>query len=153
MISKKETYIFLESVEKIDAIVPNKLVEIQQMYDLATSITATMNGECVQSSGSKQKMADAANKCMDTIDEISGHVDKLRNQRKEVTQTIEKLYSPIEYKVLHLRYIQHKTLEEIADEFGRSYDWAKDTSKRAVEHVQVILNKCPQTPPNAPKSP
>lgn len=153
MISKKDTYIFLESVEKVDAIVPNKLIEIQQMHDLATSITATMNGECVQSSGSKQKMADAVNKCMDTIDEISAEVDRLRKRRKEVIQTIEQLYSPAEYKVLHMRYIQHKDLEEIADEFGRSYDWAKDTSKRAVEHVQAILNKYPQTPPNAPKCP
>ena len=146
MKSKNETYIFLESVERIDAIIPNKLIEIQQWYDLATSITATMEGECVQSSGSKQKMADAVNKCLDTVDEITDYVDQLRKQKKEVTQTIEKLYSPMEYRVLHLRYIQYKTLEDIADEFGKSYDWAKDTSKRAVDHVQAILNKPPVTP-------
>ncbi len=141
MRTKGDTYLFLEQVERLDAIIPNKLIEIQQWYDLATSITATMNHECVQSSGSKQKMADAVNNCMDTISEITCYVAQLRDKKQEVTQTIEKLYSPTEYKVLHLRYIQHKTLEEIADDFGRSYDWAKDTSKRAVEHVQAILNK------------
>ena len=60
MRTKGDTYLFLEQVERIDAIIPNKLIEIQQWYDLATSITAPMNHECVQSSGSKQKMADAA---------------------------------------------------------------------------------------------
>lgn len=136
-----EAQIFLEQVEKVDAIIPNKLIEMQQWYDLATSITAAMNGECVQSSGSKQKMADAIHKCMDIVDDLSMQVERLKAIKKEVTQTIEELYSPTEYKVLHMRYIQYKTLEEIDAYYKKSDGWAKVTCHRATKHVQAILNK------------
>lgn len=141
MEKKSEAQIFLEQVKRVDTIIPNKLIEIQQWYDIATSITATMNGECVQASGSKQKMADAANKCMDIIGELESQVDQLRAVKKDVTQTIERLYSPTEYDVLHKRYIQYMTLQEIADHYGRNYEWAKITCKRGCQHVQVILNR------------
>ena len=141
MRNENEAQVFLEQVEKVDAIIPNKLIEIQEWDDIATSITAAMNGVCVQSSGSKQKMADAVNQCLDIIDELKSQVIQLRAVKKEVIQTIEKLYSAIEYDVLHMRYIQHKTLQEIADRYGRDYEWAKLTCKRGRNHVQVILNK------------
>lgn len=138
---KSEAQIFLEQVEKVDAIIPNKLIEMQQWYDLATSITASMNGECVQSSGSKQKMADAINKCLDVVDDLTSQVDQLKSVKTNVTQTIEQLYSPTEYKVLHMRYIQYKTLEDIDSYFKKSDGWAKVTCHRATKHVQVVLNK------------
>lgn len=141
MEKKLEAISFLEQVKRVDTIIPNKLIEIQQWYDIATSITATMNGECVQSSGSKQKMADAVSKCMDIIDELENMVDQLRAVKKEVTQVIEQLYSPTEYDVLHKRYIQHKTLEEIDEHYKKSDGWAKVTCHRAIRHVQAILNK------------
>ena len=141
MKSIDETRFFLEEVESIDSIIANKLVEMQQWYDLATSITASMDGERVMSSGTKQKMADAVSKCLDAADEIPAQIDNLKAKKKMVTQTIEQLYSPMEYNVLHMRYIQYKTLQEIADHYGKTYEWAKDTSKRAVYHVQAILNK------------
>lgn len=142
MRTKSDTHLFLEQVECIDAIIPNKLIEIQQWYDLATSITATMQSECVQSSGSKQKMADAVVKCLDTVDEITDYVDQLRKQKKVVTQTIEKLYSPTEYKLLHLRYIQYIPLEDIAEMWDVPYTNITSAHNRAVKHVQAILNKC-----------
>ena len=143
MEKKSDAQIFLEQVKRVDTIIPNKLIEIQQWYDIATSITATMNGECVQSSGSKQKMADAVNKCLDVVNELEGQVDQLRGIKKEVTQTIEQLYSPIEYDVLHKRFVQGMTLEEIDEHYNKGDGWAKVTCFRAIKHVQAVLkNKC-----------
>lgn len=136
-----EAQIFLEQVEKVDAITPNKLIEMQQMYDLATSITAAMNSECVQSSGSKQKMADAVNKCLDIADDIPNQIDRLGVIRGDVIQTIEQLYSPTEYKLLHLRYVQHVPLKDIADMWGVEYTNITTTHGRALKNVQAILNK------------
>jgi hypothetical protein len=141
MKNKNDAQIFLEQVEKIDSIIKNKLIEKQQWRDLALGITANMDGERVQSSGARSKMADAVDKCVDMEDEIVRAVDKLIEQKKEVTQVIEQLYSPMEYNVLHMRYIQYKTLQDIADHYGRNYDWAKITCKRACNHVQAIRKK------------
>lgn len=139
--SKSEAQIYLEQVEKLDSIIKNKLIEQQQWRDIALGITASMDGERVQSSGSKNKMANAVDRCVDIEAEIDSLIDKLIDTKKDVIQTIEQLYSPMEYNVLHMRFIQYKTLQEIADHYGRDYDWAKVTCKRGCNHVQVILNK------------
>jgi DNA-directed RNA polymerase specialized sigma24 family protein len=73
--------------------------------------------------------------------EIDSLIDKLIDTKKEVIQTIEELSSPLQYDVLHLHYIQFMTLQEIADKYGMSYDWAKQAHKRAVKNVQRIREK------------
>lgn len=141
MRNKSEAQIYLEQVERLDSIIRNKLIEKQQWKDIALGITANMDGERVRSSGAKSKMANAVERLVDMEAEIDSLIDKLIDTKKDVIQTIEKLYSPMEYNVLHLRYIQYKTLQEVADHYGRDYEWAKTTCKRACSHVQAILNK------------
>ena len=138
---KSDAQMFLERVEMMDSIIQNKLVEQKQWKDIALGITANMGGERVQSSGSKSKMADALDKCMDMEDEINAQVDRLIDTKREVVATIEKLESPMEYNVLHLRYIQYKSLQEIADKYKREYGWATTTHGRALAHVQEILDR------------
>lgn len=138
---KSEAQIYLEQVEKLDAKIKNKLIEQRQWRDIALGITANMDGERVQSSGAKDKMASAVDRCVDIEAEIDSLVDKLIDTKKEVIQTIEQLYSPTEYNVLHMRYIQYKTLQEIADHYGKNYEWAKVTCKRACNHIQAIIRK------------
>lgn len=138
---KSEAQIFLEQPERLDKAIKNKLIEKQQWRDIALGITANMDGERVQSTGSKDKMGNAVTKCVDMEAEIDRLVDILIDTKKDVIQVIEGLHSAVEYDVLHMRYIQYKTLEEIADEYGRDYGWAKVTCKRARNHVQVILNR------------
>ena len=141
MRKKSKAQLYLERVEMIDSIIKNKLIEKRQWMDIALGITANMGGERVQSSGSQSKMADAIEKCVDMEAEIDGLVDKLIETKKEVIQTIEQLDSPIEYNILHMRYIQFKDLQSIADRFNREYGWATTTHGRAIANVQRILDE------------
>lgn len=132
---------YLRQVEKMDALVECKLIEQRQMRDIALGITANMEGERVQSSGSKSKMADAVAKIVDMENEINSLVDKLIDTKKEVIQTIEQVQNPTWYKVLHMKYIRYMDLLSIADEFNASYDWAKSAHSKAVKIVQKILDE------------
>lgn len=132
---------YLLQVKKLDLQIKNKLIEKQQWKDIALGITANMDGERVQSSGTKSKMADALVKCIDIDNEINALIDKLIDTKKDVIQTIEKLNSPLQYDVLHMHYIQFVTLQEIADKYGMSYDWAKQAHKRALKNVQRIRDE------------
>ena len=127
--------------EKLDSIIRNKLIEQKQWRDIALGITANMDGEKVQSTGSQSKMADAVIKCVDMETEINSLIDNLIDTKKEVIQTIERLDSATEYNVLHMRYIQYKTLQEIADHYGYEYGWATTTHGRALASVQELLEK------------
>ena len=141
MRKKSEAQVFLEQPEKLDIQIRNKLIEKQQWHDIALGITASMEGERVQSSGGKSKMANAVEKCVDMEAEIDKLVDELIDIKKEVIQTIEQLDSPIEYNLLHMRYIQYISLQEIADHYNRDYGWATTTHGRALKSVQRTLER------------
>lgn len=141
MRKKSEAQVYLEQVEKLDAIIKNKLIEKQQWKDIALGITANMDGERVRSSGAKDKMASAVEKCVDIETEIDSLVDKLIDTKKEVLQVIERLHSPTEYNVLHMRYIQYRSLQDIADRYNRDYGWATTTHGRALKNVEDLLNE------------
>ena len=140
MRNKSEAQVYLEQVEKLDAIIKNKLIEKQQWREIALGITANMEGERVQASGTKNKMADAVAKCVDIESEIDGLIDKLIDIKKEVTQTIEKLESPSEYRLLHMRYIQFIPLKDIAERWNTEYTNVTTAHGRALKNVQEIMD-------------
>lgn len=139
MRTKSEAQIFLEQVEKLDVQTECKLIEKQQWHDLALSITSQMGGERVQSSGSQSKMADALSRCVDAEGEIDRAIEKLVATKKEVTAVLEQLENATYYKALHLRYIQHKTLKEIANIFMSDYTYVTTLHGRALTEVEKIL--------------
>ena len=132
---------YLNQVKKLDLQIKNKLIEKQQWKDIAMGITANMDGERVQSSGAKSKMADAIEKCVDMEAEIDSLVDKLIDTKKEVVQTIEQLDSPMEYDLLHKKYIQFMTFEQIAEYYGREYTTITTAHGRALKNVQALLER------------
>jgi RNase H-fold protein (predicted Holliday junction resolvase) len=142
---KSEAQIFLEQVEKLDARITNKLIEKHQWKEIALGITASMDGERVQSSGAKSKMANAVERLVDAEAEIDGLVDELIDTKKKVIQTIERLESATEYKLLHLRYIQYVPLKNIADEWNVEYTTITTTHGRALKNVQRILEGANET--------
>lgn len=127
---------YLEQYAKLDAVIINKTIEAEQWEALATSITAQMDGERVQSSGNQQKMADAINRSVD----IKAEVEALIRKKQEITETIEQL--PIEeYKLLHKVYIQQKGMKAAQVEDNRSYSWVTTVHGKALSKLQDILDK------------
>lgn len=137
---KSKAQRFLERVKTCDEIIPNKLIERQQWHDLALSITAHMDGERVQSSGSKSKMADAVERCHDMEDEILGAVERLIAEKQKAVSILEQLESPIHYKILHMKYIQYLELEDIATKCHMEYTNVTTTHGRALKQVQAIMD-------------
>lgn len=132
---------YLMQVLKLDTMIQNKLIEKAQWMDIALGITAKMDGERIQSSGAKSRMAEAVEKCVDMEAEIDNLIDRLIDTKKDVVATIERVENPTEYDVLHKRYIQKMSLQEIADAYGMEYSWATTTHGRALKSVQAILDK------------
>lgn len=129
---------YLQQLEKLDALLENKLAEHRRWQEIAMSYGVSFSAnERVQSSGSKQKMADAVCEYVD-IDQDT--LACLRDQRKEIISTIEKL-NAIEYKLLHMRYVLHRTPTEVAETLGKTYNWFTTVHGRALQHVQEIIDR------------
>lgn len=138
---KSDAQLYLEQVEKQDAVIRNKLIEKQQWKEIALGITANMDGERVQSSGTKNKMADAVAKCVDIETEIDSLIDKLIDLKKEVTAVIEEVQSPTYYNLLHMRYIQYIPLKDIAEKWHTEYTNVTTAHGKALKKVQEIRER------------
>lgn len=138
---KSDAQLFLEAVEKQEAVIKNKLIEKQQWKDIAMGITASMEGERVKSSGTKSKLSDAIDKCVDIETEIDDLIDKLIDLKKEVTAVIEQVQSPTEYNLLHMRYIQYIPLKEIAERWKTEYTNVTTAHGKALKKVQEIRER------------
>ena len=145
---------FLNQLKKLDRLIENKLVERDQWFAMATSTTAPSAPETgirVQSSGSKQQMANAADRYIDIEKEIDGVIDRLCDERKKIIAVIEKL-EVTEYDILHKMYVgimknerrHYLDFNEVAALYDRSYSWATTMHGIALKHVQQIIDAdCP----------
>lgn len=130
---------YLKQVEKLDTIIQNKLIEREQWNAVALGVTSHSDGERVQSSGRKTKMADAVDRCVDMEREIDSLVDRLVDLKRDVTSVIEQL-NATEYDLLHKVYIQHLSFYDVAVAKGKTKDWVKTVHGRALQNVQRILD-------------
>lgn len=119
--------------------IENKKDEIIQWKSVATSINAKTDGERVQSSGSKERMADAVISYVDIEREISLQIIELQKRKLEILSVIEKLNAS-EYEVLYEVYVNGKTLEEFAIDTGISERWAYTLHGIALKNTQDFIN-------------
>lgn len=139
MRKKNKAQEFLEQVYKLNAMIENKMAEKAQWRGVALGITTSTEGERVQSSGSQQKMADAIGRAVDLEAEIAALIDKLIDLKRQIIMTIE-LLNATEYNVLHKRYIQGMTFDEIGAAKGKSKSWATTVHGRALQSLNGILD-------------
>lgn len=140
MKNKNRAQEYLEQVLKLNVMIENKTVEAEQWRGVALGITANSEGERVQSSGSQQKMADAINRAVDLQAESNALIDRLIDLKQEIIGTIE-LLNATEYDVLHKRYIQGMTFDEIGAVKHKSKSWATTVHGRALQDLNKILDE------------
>lgn len=131
---------FLRQVKKLDKLIENKMIEIQQWKDVADNTTAVLTGERVKSSHNPQKIADAIGRYVDLERELQEDINNLILAKKRVLKVIEQL-DALEYDILHKLYVQHYTLWDVADKYNRTYSWVTTIHGQAVKKVQEILDK------------
>lgn len=130
---------YLMQIKKLDRLVENKLVELEQWKALATSVTQQLTPDRVQTSGNQQKMADAVCKIIEIEADLDACIDRLVNTRREVTKTLERLNAGY-YDILHKVYVQGQTMDEYALHSGKTYGWAKKKHSRALKRLQNVLD-------------
>ena len=131
---------YLLQIRKLDTLINNKLAEADHWKSVAFSTSTYSEGERVQSSGNKQKMASAVDKYVDLQAEIDADIDAFIDKKKEVIKTIEVL--PVaEYDLLHKMYVQGWTLDEVAYHNDKSRRWADSVHGRALANLQRVLDE------------
>lgn len=132
---------YLEQVSKINKLIENKLIEKVQWKSIAEGTSASASGERVQTSKKLHKMEDAAIRIVEIENEIDILIDKFIDIKQEIVGTIEQVNDAIMYDILHKKYIQGMSFEEIGLACSYSKETIKWKHKKALRIVQNILNE------------
>lgn len=131
---------YLGQLEVIETRIQNIQYDIQQLKELALSVTPSYEGERVQGSGNLQKTASAVDRWVDKERQMDEEIDRLIDLRLEIVDTINHLKKPKEAGVLHMLYIQNKPFKEVALRYDKSVSWATSVHGRALQSLQKVLD-------------
>ena len=127
---------YVMRVKMIDDEITDALKDHARWVEVAEGLGGDSVSERVQSSRNLQKSATAIGNYID----IESEILLLKQERQEIINTIRQLRY-FEYKVIVMFYLQDKTHKEIAYHFKKSYDWSKTTKRKALRHLQEIIDK------------
>ena len=131
---------YLGKLNKLDRLIANKQAEIDRWESVALDCSVHMNGERVQSSGSKQRMANAVENYVDLAEELREAIHSAELERQSIISTIELL--PVnQYDVLFRIYVQGLQLKQVEADMNRSHTWVCTTHRKALVNLQKILDK------------
>lgn len=132
---------YLSQIKKYDRLINNKLETIASLRSLVTSVTIELKSDVVQSSGTKDKMANTIDRIVDLEREIDADIDQLVNLKREIMSVIDKVEDPILIDILYKRYFRYEKWEEIAIEMNYSYRQVTRLHGQALQEVRRILEK------------
>lgn len=128
---------YLNQIADLDELIKSKVLYIGKLKNEAQGTSVRLEGERVQSSGSKQKMEKAVVKYVDIE---QGELQELREKRREIIKTMA-LLPALEHGVLFKYYVLGYELQDIAKAYKKSYQWARDKRRYALKLLQKILDE------------
>ena len=116
-----DTKQYLRQISRLDKMIKNKIVELYQLKELYTSISAIKNDEIVQTTPNFDKIGTAYSKICEKEQELDEITDLYIDKKSIIISQIDQMDDETHYEILFSRYVERKTFEKIADEM--SYSW------------------------------
>lgn len=126
---------YLQKITFLDSKIDSNKERVMRYKESAENKTSNLSPNKVQTSTSKQKMADAVCSYSDLERIIKADEEK----KQEIIDTIGML-NPNESTVLYKCYADAMTLWEISKDMDRSYSWVSKMHSRGVKNIQQILD-------------
>ncbi len=137
--NSKQVKNYLLEIQRLDALIRCKTAEIVRNRELVLSITPQLSSDPVTTSKNTDRIGGVVAKIVDMQNEIEIAVDRLFDVKEERVAVINKVQDPLQLELLHKRYVQYKSLKEIAVEMKISYDSARSIHGQALRVVANIL--------------
>lgn len=127
---------YLNRYNLIDDIVSDLEEQYEDYVKIANGLGDFSASERVQTS---RNLHSGQNAIINYID-IENKIKKLKQEKESIYTTLQRL-PYYEFKVLRDYYIKDLGLKAIAYDCKKSYDWAKKEKRKALEHLQLILDE------------
>ena len=130
---------YLQQIRLYDSHIDTKLEDLHHLKEMVTKITPTLKDDVVSGGGNQDKLGDAIAKIVDLEAEIDRDIDRYVAAKQEISATLDKLTDPDQLQVLHKRYVQYMTWEQIACEMNMSYRNVCYIHGKGLQTVNQIL--------------
>ena len=112
---------YLSQIGRLNRMINNKLIEIQQLRVMAANVSAVSNEEKVQSTPNFDKMGATFAKIEEMEEKLDSLIDDFIDRKNHIIAQIDGIDNELGDVILVSRYIERKSLEKIATELNYSY--------------------------------
>ena len=128
---------YLSRIEKLDMLIESKKDELNSFRDTLPDLPSqNLSEERVQTSPQKDA---SFTRSIERVMEMEAAIDKYRDERQEIIDTIYSLSSTSYIKVLSRKYIYHKSLRMVSKELEYSYDWVMKSHKAGLSEIEKLI--------------
>ena len=131
---------FLDEIRELNKLIETWKSQLEIEKSMLINTSVRYKDIQVQSSGSRNMMEEKMPEIVDGINKLENHIKELIKKRTLAMSIIKEMNTRMQ-TVLLLYYIQGKTLEQIAEEMGRSYTWIWSEKRAAVEDFSKKFKK------------
>ena len=135
-----DTKQYLQQIERLDKMIQNKLSEIYQLKTTACNVTVSNDSERVQTSSDKDRLGSTVAKITDLEKETDMLIDRFVDLKKEIMIIISMVKSERHREILSKKYLELKSIYEIAEELGITDRGCKKAHKKALDEFEKIKN-------------
>ena len=102
------------------------------------AMSTAINGEPSSGGGnSGGRVQTAATNAADIVQDIQRDMNGIRAERQEVRRLVDGVRNRRQKMLLELRYINGLTVDQIANEIGKSHKWTRESLRRAVDALNM----------------
>ena len=113
------------------------LVQEAERWEQIAMSTA-VSGEPSGSGGANGgRVQAAATNAADILRDIHRDMDGIREERQAVRRMVDGVQNRRQKMILELRYINGLTVDQIANEIGKSHKWTRESLRRAVDALNM----------------
>lgn len=127
---------YLLQLAKFDEDIKQKSESVQMYFDMATSITVSMNPNKVQTTRTNDRMSSAVEKAVDLQKKMEADVIRHMEQKEIIIKQIQGLHNVKFIQLLYKVYVQYKSIKEAAYEMNMSYPYVRGLHRQALAEFE-----------------
>ena len=117
---------YLSRIRLLDIKINNKMQELKELRQKVDSLSSvTMVADRVQTSHEYDRISKDIGEILELEARIVRQMKELEKEKHRVINEIESLENKLYIQILFKKYIEYKSLEQIAVELSYSYQWIK----------------------------
>lgn len=132
---------YLRSIKTADAIINEKLKELDNLRGMRYRVTQTLKPVMVSGGGAQGGFTEASDRLIDLERAIDRDIDHYVDLKREAGLLLAKLENPNHYGVLHRHYILFESFEQVAVGMGYTYRNICYLHGRALQAFQRVLDE------------